>query len=51
MSKQDKIIEILAWLCIVAIIAFCVRFNYKLHTNEWTVQDYNTSITYNVPVS
>ena len=51
MEKEDKIIEILAWLCIISVMAFCIRFNYELHTNEWTVQDYNTSITYNVPVS
>jgi len=51
MGKEDKIIEILSWICIIAIIAFCIRFNYELHTNEWTVQDYNTSITHNVSVS
>lgn len=43
MERQDRIIEILAWLCIIAVIVFCIRFNYELHTNEWTVQTYNTS--------
>ena len=51
MERQDKIIEILAWLCIIAVIVFCIRFNYELKNNVWTVQDYNTSIAYNVPVS
>ena len=51
MQKEDKIIEILAWLCIIAIVAFCIRFNYKLTHNEWTVQDYNTSIANNISVS
>ena len=31
MQKEDKIIEILAWLCIFAIMAFCIRFNYKMY--------------------
>ena len=31
MEKEDKIIEILAWLCIIAILAFCIRFNYKMY--------------------
>lgn len=31
MQKEDKIIEILAWLCIIAIIVFCIRFNYKMY--------------------
>jgi hypothetical protein len=34
MSKEDKIIEVLAWLLIIAIITFCIRFNYKLNINE-----------------
>ena len=51
MQKEDRIIEILAWLCIIAVIVFCIRFNYELKHDVWTVQDYNTSLTYNVPVS
>jgi hypothetical protein len=31
MQKEDKILEIMAWLCIIAIIAFCIRFNYKMY--------------------
>lgn len=42
MKKEDKIIEVLAWLCIIAFISLCIRFNYELHTNDWTIQTYNT---------
>lgn len=31
MQKEDKILEIMAWLCIIAIILFCIRFNYKMY--------------------
>jgi len=31
MQKEDKIIEVLAWLCIIAFIALCIRFNYKMY--------------------
>ena len=31
MSKEDKIIEILARITLAGIIAFCVRFNYKMY--------------------
>lgn len=31
MQKEDKIIEILAWLCIIAFISLCIRFNYKMY--------------------
>mgnify|MGYP007092159192 CR=1 FL=1 len=31
MSKQDKWIEALAWLTIIAVIWFCIRFNYKMY--------------------
>jgi hypothetical protein len=31
MEKEDKIIEIMAWLCIITIIGFCIRFNYKMY--------------------
>lgn len=43
MEKEDRIIEILAWLCIIAIIGFCIRFNYELHTNTPSdVQEFKT---------
>lgn len=42
MKKEDKIIEVAAWLCIIAIILFCIRFNYKLTHNVWVIQTYNT---------
>lgn len=31
MQKEDKIIEILAWLCIIAFISLFIRFNYKMY--------------------
>ena len=31
MSKEDKIIEILARITLTGIIAFCFRFNYKMY--------------------
>lgn len=31
MEREDKIIEILSWLCVIAIVVFCIRFNYKLY--------------------
>lgn len=44
MQKEDKIIEIMAWLCIITIITFCIRFNYKMYhwweniENAWDVE-------------
>ena len=35
MEKQDRIIEILAWLCIFAVIVFCIRFNYQLYGQDY----------------
>lgn len=43
MQREDKIIEILAWLLIIAIVAFCFRFNYKLNNYDW-----NTTTTTDV---
>lgn len=39
MGKEDRIIEILAWLCIIAVVAFCIRFNYKLYTNDYVAPE------------
>lgn len=45
MQKEDKIIEVLAWLCIIAFIGLCIRFNYKMYhwweniENVWGVEN------------
>ena len=31
MEKEDKRIEAMAWLTIVVVIVFCIRFNYKMY--------------------
>ena len=31
MEKEDKIIEILAWICVIWFISLCIRFNYKMY--------------------
>ena len=46
MQKEDKIIEIMAWLCIIAIIAFCIRFNYKMY--HWWENIENTENAWGV---
>lgn len=45
MQKEDKIIEILAWLVIIAIVAFCIRFNYKMY--HWWEPIKNVSVVEN----
>lgn len=45
MEREDKIIEILAWLCIIAILAFCIRFNYKMY--HWWENIENVSVVEN----
>ena len=34
MNKLDIIIEILAWLCIIAILSFCLWFNHNLNVDD-----------------
>ena len=33
--KEDKIIEILARICAIAVIIFCVWINYELNVESW----------------
>ena len=49
MEKEDRIIEILAWICILAIIVFCIRFNYELKHDTWVVAD-DTQVSYNLEI-
>ena len=34
MKKEDKLIEILSWICVIVIVSFCLWINYKVTHEE-----------------